>query len=100
MRDIINLFKIKKEKKNLELITIGKTNLFIISISDKLNLKDLLLFQKLEDFYNMIILIIKDMDELYESNIIDFFDLIICFLIELNCNLKCNKNYINSITNY
>lgn len=84
MRDIINLFKIKKEKKNLELITIGKTNLFIISISDKLNLKDLLLFQKLEDFYNMIILIIKDMDELYESNIIDFFDLIICFLIEKN----------------
>lgn len=84
MRDIINLFKIKKEKKNLELITIGKTNLFIISISDKLNLKDLLLFQKLEDFYNMIILIIKDMDELYESNIIDFFDLVICFLIEKN----------------
>lgn len=84
MRDIINLFKIKKEKKNLELITIGKTNLFIISISDKLNLKDLLLFQKLEDFYNMIILIIKNMDELYESNIIDFFDLIICFLIEKN----------------
>ena len=80
MRNIVNLFNIYINKKHLELISIGNTNVILIE-TKRISLSDLLLFQKLDAYFDSAIIVISNLDELYNSNLDDYFNLIICFLI-------------------
>ena len=80
MRNIVNLFNVYIKKKQLELISIGNTNVILIE-TKSISLSDLLLFKKLDAYFDSAIIVINDLDELYNSNLDDYFNLIICFLI-------------------
>ncbi len=79
MRNIINLFNVKKDKKEIDYFIIGKVPYFIVKYDKSLNMRDYYLFHELSLFFNTLIIFIDKEEELFDLNIDDFFDLLICF---------------------